>query len=42
MPVEPPTPSAEQLARWQALVELIRQGDHSQVVAWARARPVRL
>ena len=34
MPVEPPTPSAEQLAQWQALVERIRQGDHSQVVAW--------
>jgi hypothetical protein len=34
MPVEPPTPSAEQLAQSQALVERIRQGDHSQVVAW--------
>jgi hypothetical protein len=34
MPVEPPTPSVEQLAQWQALVERIRQGDHSQVVAW--------
>ncbi len=34
MPVEPPTPSAEQLAQWQALVERIRQGDHLQVVAW--------
>jgi hypothetical protein len=32
--VEPPTPSAEQLAQWQALVELVRQGDRSQVVAW--------
>ena len=28
MPVEPPTPAAEQLAQWQALVEQIRQGDH--------------
>jgi hypothetical protein len=34
MPSEPPTPSAEQLAAWQALVERIRQGDRSQVVAW--------
>ena len=34
MPVEPPTPSAEQLADWQALIERIRQGDRSQVVAW--------
>jgi hypothetical protein len=33
-PVEPSTPSAEQLAEWQALVERIRQGDRSQVVAW--------
>ena len=31
---EPPTPSAEQLAQWQALVQLVRQGDRSQVVAW--------
>jgi hypothetical protein len=30
----PPTPSAEQLAQWQTLVDLIRQGDRSQVVAW--------
>ena len=29
-----PTPSAEQLAEWRALVERIRQGDRSQVVAW--------
>jgi hypothetical protein len=30
MPVEPPpTPSAEQLAAWQALVERVRQGDRS-------------
>jgi hypothetical protein len=34
MSVEPPTPSAEQLADWQALVERIRQGDRSQVLAW--------
>jgi hypothetical protein len=34
MPIEPPTPSAEQLAEWQALVERVRQGDRSQVVAW--------
>jgi hypothetical protein len=33
-PVEPPTPSAEQLAQWRTLVEGIRQGDRSQVVAW--------
>ncbi len=35
MPSEPPTPPADQLAAWQALVERIRQGDRSQVVAWA-------
>jgi hypothetical protein len=35
MPVEPRTPSAEQLAAWRALVERIRQGDRSQVMAWA-------
>jgi hypothetical protein len=34
MPSEPPTPSAEQLADWRALVERVRQGDRSQVVAW--------
>ena len=34
MATEPPTPSAEQLAEWQALVERVRQGDRSQVVAW--------
>jgi hypothetical protein len=33
-PIEPPTPSAEQLAEWQALIERIRQGDRSQVLAW--------
>jgi hypothetical protein len=32
--IEPPTPSAEQLADWQALIERIRQGDRFQVVAW--------
>jgi hypothetical protein len=37
MPVEPPTPSAEQLADWQALVEWIGQRDRSQVVAWDEA-----
>ncbi len=35
MPVEPRTPSAEQLAQWRALVERIRQGDRSQAMAWA-------
>jgi hypothetical protein len=34
MPVEPPTPSAEQLAEWQALVERVRQGDRTEVLAW--------
>jgi hypothetical protein len=34
MAIEPPTPSDEQLAEWQALVERVRQGDRSQVVAW--------
>jgi hypothetical protein len=29
-----PTPSSEQLAEWRALVERIRQGDRSDVVAW--------
>ena len=33
-PIEPSTPSAEQLAQWRALVDRIRQGDRSQVVAW--------
>ena len=37
MPSEPPTPSTEQLAAWQALVERIRQGDRSQLVAWEEA-----
>jgi hypothetical protein len=42
-PIEPSTPSAEQLAQWQALLGRIRQGDRSQVVAWdevAAAGPV--
>src|SRR5215218_740930 len=34
MPSEPPTPSAEQLAEWRALIERVRQGDRSRVVAW--------
>ena len=34
MAIEPPTNSAEQLAQWQALVERVRQGDRSQIVAW--------
>jgi hypothetical protein len=37
MPSEPPTPSAEQLAEWQALMERIRQGDRSQLLAWDEA-----
>jgi hypothetical protein len=42
-PIEPSTPSAEQLAQWRALVDRIRQGDRSEVVAWdevAAAGPV--
>jgi hypothetical protein len=42
-PIEPSTPSTEQLAQWRALVDRIRQGDRSEVVAWdkvAAARPV--
>jgi hypothetical protein len=42
-PIEPPTPSAEQLAEWQSLLGRIRQGDRSDVVAWdevAAAGPV--
>jgi len=34
MATEPPTPSAEQLAECQALVERVLQGDRSPVVAW--------
>jgi hypothetical protein len=37
MPVEPPTPSAERLAAWQALIERIRQGDRAEVLAWDAA-----
>jgi hypothetical protein len=37
MPNEPPTPSAEQLAAWHALLERIRQGDRSQILAWDAA-----
>jgi hypothetical protein len=33
-PIQPPTPSAQQLAKWRALVERIRQGDRSEVVSW--------
>ena len=42
MPIEPPTPPAEQLAQWRALIERIRQGDRSEVLAWdevAAGRP---
>ena len=42
-PMEPSTPSAEQLAQWRALVDRVRQGDRSEVVAWdevAAAGPV--
>jgi hypothetical protein len=41
MAIVPPTPSAEQLAEWQALVERVRQGDRSQVVAWDEVAPTR-
>ena len=34
MPSEPPTPSTEQLAEWQGLIERVRQGDRAQMVAW--------
>ena len=42
MSIEPPTPPAEQLADWRALIDRIRQSDRSQVLAWdeaAAARP---
>ena len=42
-PIEPSTPSTEQLGQWRALVDRIRQGDRSEVVAWdevTAARPV--
>ena len=38
--IEPPPPSAEQLADWQALIERIRQGDRSQLLAWDEAGAV--
>ena len=38
--IEPPPPSAEQLADWQALIERIRQGDRSQLLAWDEAKVV--
>jgi hypothetical protein len=41
--IQPPPPSAEQLATWQALSERIHEGDRSQVLAWqefAAARSV--
>jgi hypothetical protein len=41
MSVEPPPPSAEQLADWQALIERIRQGDRSEVLAWDKATAAR-
>jgi hypothetical protein len=37
--IEPP-PSAEQLADWQVLIERIRQGDRSQLLAWDEAKAV--
>jgi len=41
MPIEPPPPSAEQLADWRALIDRIRQGDRSQVLAWQEIAAVR-
>ena len=38
--IEPPPPSAEQLADWQVLIERIRQGDRSQLLAWDEAKAV--
>ena len=38
--IEPPPPSAEQLADWQALIGRIRQGDRSQLLAWDEAEAV--
>jgi hypothetical protein len=38
--IESPPPSAEQLADWQALIERIRQGDRSQLLAWDEAKAV--
>jgi hypothetical protein len=34
VPAELHTPSAQQLAQWRALLERVRQGDRSEVVAW--------
>ena len=34
MSIQPPPPSAEQLASWRALIKRIRQGDRSQALAW--------
>ena len=41
MPIEPPPPSAEQLADWQALIGRIHQGDRSQVLAWQEVAAAR-
>jgi hypothetical protein len=41
MPVEPPGPSTERLAAWQALIERIGQGDRSQVLAWQEVAAAR-
>src|SRR4029450_8734930 len=38
--IEPPPPSAEQLAGWQTLIEPIRQGDRSGLLAWDEAEAV--
>ena len=40
MPIEPPPPSAKQLADWRALIDRIRQGDRSQLLAWDEAKAV--
>jgi hypothetical protein len=41
MPIEPPPPSAEQLADWRALIDRIRQGDRAQVLTWQEVAAVR-
>ena len=41
MPIEPPPPPAEQLAAWQALIDRVRQGDRSQVLAWQEVAAAR-
>jgi hypothetical protein len=38
--IEPPPPSAEQLADWQAVIERIRQGGRSRLLAWDEAEAV--